>query len=157
MLEYDEFGLFTNENQLSNFLFYLTTLYPHEFNDLQYFAIPENELSFLYLISEIFDYPLISDNQDFRQLVQNVDVKSRELDDDLQEVIEMAFNFLQYSVKIVDIRKMPLLYGILIKNAIDILISNNDIVQFKQYEVVSIAKNYQFFRNNQFTIFSLER
>lgn len=151
MFEYDEFGLFTNENQLSNFLFYLTTLYPHEFYDLQYFAIPENELSFLYLISEVFDNPLISDYQDFRQLVVNVDIESRELDDDKREVIEFAFNLLAYSIQINDIRKISITYGVLIKNAIDISVSEYDIVQHKQYEVVSIAKNYQeIILNNQF-------
>lgn len=143
MFEYDEFGLFTNKKHIENFLVYLTYLYPKEFEKHQFFALPENELSFLYIIAEIFDYPLITDKQNFSELIDNVDAETTYLEDTQKATVELAYDFLDYCIKINDMRKLPLTYGVLIKNAIDILASDNDIVQFKQYEVVSIAKRYQ--------------
>lgn len=142
MFEYDEFGLFTSQKHIDNFLYYMTTIYQEDFFNYKFFALPENELSFIYIISEIFDYPLISDNQDFHEIFKNIDKELNYIEDNQQEVIDLAYGFLNFSIQISDTRKLPLTYGILIKNAMDILSSNNDIIQFKQYEVVSITRNY---------------
>lgn len=157
MFEYDEFGLFTSQKHIDNFLFYMTTIYSEEFFNYKYFALPENELSFIYIISEIFDYPLISDKQDFHQIVFNIDKELKFLENNQQEVIDIAFDFLNYCIQISDTRKLPLTYGILIKNAMDILASNNDIIQFKQYEVVNIAKKYYEIEIASFTSYEIDR
>lgn len=142
MFEYDEFGLFTSQNHIDNFLFYMKTIYSEDFFNYSFFALPENELSFIYIISEIFDYPLISDSQGFCEILSNIDKELSYLENNQQEVLHIAFDFLNFSIQISDTRKLPLTYGILIKNAMDILASNNDIIQFKQYEVVNIVRTY---------------
>ena len=115
MFEYDEFGLFTSQKHIDNFLYYMTTIYQEDFFNYKFFALPENELSFIYIISEIFDYPLISANQDFDEIVINIDKELNNLEDNQQEVIDLAYGFLNFSIQISDTRKLPLAYGVLLK------------------------------------------
>lgn len=142
MFDYDEFGLFYSVNHIENFLFYMQTLYYEDFTNNKFNNLPENELAFLYLISELFDYPLISENQDIIQLLNNLGDETNFLDENQGKVLIIAYDLLNYRLSIQDTRKLPNSYGPLIKNGFDILTGNNDVVQFKQYEVVSIAKKY---------------
>lgn len=142
MIEYDEFGLFMNTQHIDNFLFYMNALYTEEFNNDKFYDFPRNEISFIYIISHIFEYSLISDYQNFKELIETIDFRYRRLDSNQQEVIDLAFNLLKHSVHISDMRKIPEDYGVLIKNALDMLAGNYDVILTKQFEVVSIAKMY---------------
>lgn len=98
MFEYDEFGLFTSQKHIDNFLFYMTALYPEEFENYKYFTLPENELSFIYIISDIFDYPLISNTQDFNEIITNIDAELNYLENNQHEALDIAFDFLNYRI-----------------------------------------------------------
>lgn len=144
MFENDEYGLFGNsEHQIANFLYYMETLYNDEFSNYKYFALPENELAFIYIVSEIFEFPLIQNYHSLKDLTDIVSDKLDELEENKKQMINYAFNFLNFTIKVDDTRRLPLTYGVVLKNAIDILAGNNDIVLFKQYEVVNIVRNYQ--------------
>jgi hypothetical protein len=140
MIEFDEFGLFMNIQHIDNFLYYMNALYNEEFNSDKFYDFPRNEISFIYMISHIFEYSLISDYQNFKDLIETIDFRYRRLDSNQQEVVDLAFDLLKHSVHISDMRKIPEDYGVLIKNAIDILAGNYDVILTKQFEVVSIAR-----------------
>lgn len=142
MIEFDEFGLFMNIQHIDNFLYYMNALYTEEFNSEKFYDFPRNEISFIYMISHIFEYSLISDFQNFKDLIETLDFRYRTLDSNQQEVVDLAFDLLKHSVFISDTRKIPEYYGVLLKNAIDILVGNYDVILTKQFEVVSIAKKY---------------
>jgi len=142
MFENDDFGYFNSANHIENFLFYLNTFYTEAFQNLEYTHLPENEIAFLYVISELFEKPMITQDQDFSELMSAIESLYPRLSEDFQTIVEIAYSLLHHSIHVNDIRKLPPETGIVIKNAIDILSENNDVVQFKQYEIVSIARNY---------------
>lgn len=142
MFEHDEFGLFNSTRHIENFLFYLNKFYLGTFQNLEYSLLPENELAFLYMISDIFNKPLIEENQDFSELILVVENKHSKLNEDMQVIIEIAYSLLHHSIHVYDMRKISPEAGVLIKNAIDILSENHDIVQLKKFDVLSISQEY---------------
>lgn len=138
MLPLDYIGYFIKEHHQSNFTYLITQLYPGIEQDYISKVLPENELSFLFLVSVIFeDIPDYSGEPKvdyFNKLIK----QGENLDINNYKTLIIAIDLLNFKVNF-DIRHLPLFFGFEIKNALDILQSTNDLVKFSQYDVVAIA------------------
>lgn len=138
MFPLDYIGYFIKEHHQSNFTYLITQLYPNI--EQEYFnkVLPENELSFLFLVSVIFEDIPSYEGESLDDYFDKIIEQGTYLDKNDQKALSIAIDFLNSEVHI-NFKNLPHTYGIEIKNALDILQSTNDLVKFTQYEVVAIA------------------
>lgn len=156
MLPTDYLGYFSKNHHKSNFIYLISQLYPGIEHDYFSRVLPENELSFIYLVSAIFEDIIDYKGELKEDYFEKVIDQGQYLNDNSYRVMKIAVDLLNFNISI-NYKELPYFFGYEIKYALDILQSTNDLVKFTQYEVVSIAMHELELQNERLYNIETER